>query len=106
MGAPEFIYRQDNQELSKLIAEKQSHGLRVVMLAHTNAMIKNQKINGVVAPIALFVLMDHIRDEAPETIKWFVENGVDIKIISGDSPLTASEIADNCGVPNAKIGYP
>ena len=102
MGAPEFIYRQDNPELSKLIAEKQSHGLRVVMLAHTNAMIKNQKINGVVAPIALFVLMDHIRDEAPETIKWFVENGVDIKIISGDSPLTASEIADNCGVPNAK----
>lgn len=102
MGAPEFIYQSNNEALNHLISEKQAKGYRVLMLAHTNAMIKNEKINGVIQPVAVFILIDHVRPEAPATIKWFNENGVECKIISGDNPLTASEIAKACGVPNAE----
>ena len=66
------------------------------MLAHSNATIKDEKLKGVISPVALFILADHIRKEAPDTIKWFRDNGVEIKIISGDNPLTASEIAKSC----------
>lgn len=101
MGAPEFIVPELDEVLEALIATKQAHGYRVLMLAHSHAMIKNEQLKGVITPVALFILVDHIRKEAPDTIKWFRENGVEIKIISGDNPLTASEIARNCGVVNA-----
>ncbi len=101
LGAPEFVCSSISESLEHLISEKQSKGFRVLMLGHTNALIKNEKVSGVVKPIAIFILIDHIRPEAPSTIKWFNENDVEIKIISGDSPLTASEIAASCGVPNA-----
>lgn len=102
LGAPEFIYKSDNEALNHLIAEKQARGYRALMLAHTNAAIRNEKINGVIEPVAIFILIDHVRPEAPATIKWFNDNGVECKIISGDNPLTASEIAKACGVPNAE----
>ncbi|HBD06584.1 MAG TPA: ATPase P [Firmicutes bacterium] len=101
LGAPEFVCNNIDDTLQHLIAEKQSKGFRVLLFGHTNAIIKNEKISGVVRPVAIFILMDHIRPEAPATIKWFNDNDVEIKIISGDSPLTASEIAASCGVINA-----
>lgn len=101
LGAPEFVYRSDNKGLIKIISERQKMGYRVVMLAHSNDYIDSTgEVTGDVLPIALFVLLDHVREEAPETIKWFNENGVKIKIISGDNPLTAAEIAGVCGVPD------
>uniref|UniRef100_A0A8C5IEH9 P-type Ca(2+) transporter n=1 Tax=Junco hyemalis TaxID=40217 RepID=A0A8C5IEH9_JUNHY len=101
LGAPEFVYKADNKNLVNIISERQRSGYRVLMLAHSEDYIDaTGEINGEVVPVALFVLLDHVRDEAPDTIKWFVNNGVNIKIISGDNPLTASEIAGMCGVPN------
>lgn len=101
LGAPEFVYRADNKGLIKVISERQRAGYRVLMLAHSDEYIDaTGEINGEVVPVALFVLLDHVRDQAPATIKWFNENGVQVKIISGDNPLTASEIAGVCGVPN------
>lgn len=102
LGAPEYVYPEDDPALKHLLSDKQARGYRVLMLAHTNAQIKGEKISGVIQPVAIFVLIDHIRPEAPTTIKWFNENGVEIKIISGDNPLTASEIAKACGVPSAE----
>lgn len=101
LGAPEFVYKADNKNLVNIISERQRSGYRVLMLAHSEDYIDaTGEINGEVVPVALFVLLDHVRNEAPDTIKWFVNNGVNIKIISGDNPLTASEIAGMSGVPN------
>lgn len=101
LGAPEFVYRSDNKGLIKVISARQRAGYRVLMLAHSKEYIDaTGEINGEVVPVALFVLLDHVRDQAPATIKWFNDNGVQVKIISGDNPLTASEIAGVCGVPN------
>lgn len=103
MGAPEFVYKADNKGLVNVISDRQKMGYRVLMLAHSDEYVdENGEMQGDVVPVALFVLLDHVRDEAPATIKWFTNNGVGIKIISGDNPLTASEIAGACGVPDYK----
>ncbi len=102
LGAPEYIYKTKDRTVAKYIADKESAGYRVVMLCHGDFEIRDGELQGKVSPVAIFVLADHIRKEAPETIKWFTDNDVEIKIISGDNPLTVSEIAKQCNVPNAE----
>jgi cation-transporting ATPase E len=101
LGAPEYIYKTRDKTMMKYIADKESAGMRIVMLCHGDGEIKDNEVQGQITPVAIFVLEDHIRVEAPATIKWFTDNGVAIKIISGDNPLTVSEIAKKCNVPNA-----
>lgn len=102
LGAPEYLYKTKDKTINNYIADKQASGYRVVMICKNDNPIIDGEVKGKNTPIALFTLEDHVRNEAPDTIRWFVENGVDIKIISGDNPLTASEIAKKCGVPNAE----
>ncbi len=102
LGAPEVILKRIDKKLTEYISNRQLNGYRIVMLAHSNDSIQGDEIPKNMEPVAVFALEDHIREEAPKTIKWFIENGVGIKIISGDNPLTASEIALKCGVPDAQ----
>lgn len=102
LGAPEYLYKGRDHTILEYIANKQSTGYRVVMLCKAENPITNGTIKGKMTPVTIFALEDHIRPEAPNTIKWFKDNGVNIKIISGDNPITASEIAKKCGVPNAE----
>lgn len=77
-------------------------GLRVLLLGVTEEKVEvDVKPTGVV-PLALIVIQDTIRKEATETIKWFKENGVQVKIISGDDPISVSEIARQVGVEGAE----
>ncbi len=86
LGAPEFIIRDgDYSEYSKKY--------RTLLLAREE--------NGKKTPIVMILIQDKIRKEAKETLKYFREQGVDIKIISGDNPVTISQIAKRVGV----IGY-
>lgn len=102
LGAPEYLYKGKDKTLTEYITKKEAAGYRVVMLCRSDNSIENEKVKGRLLPVAVFTLEDHIREEAPNTIDWFVKNGVDIKIISGDNPLTASEIALKCHVPHAE----
>jgi cation-transporting P-type ATPase E len=89
LGAPEFICK-GHKEVIEKAKEEQEKGLRVLALTY----------NG--APLALYSLLDRIRPSAKQTILYFYENDVDVKIISGDSLLTVSTLAANCGVRNAE----
>jgi len=101
LGAPEFVYDEDDEDLNAVIKIHQQRGYRVLMLAKSRASIKKGEINGTYDPVALFILEDHIRKEAKSTVEWFIKNDVEIKVISGDSPITVSEIAKKVGIPNA-----
>ncbi|MBR5438815.1 MAG: HAD-IC family P-type ATPase [Clostridia bacterium] len=102
IGAPEFILSEIPQDIKLIIDRYTIAGCRVLLLAHSTASITSkEKLPSTMKPIALIVLTDNIRPEAIETIKWFKENDVQVKVISGDNPITVSEIAKRAGIENA-----
>ncbi|MBS7401256.1 MAG: HAD-IC family P-type ATPase [Eubacteriales bacterium] len=98
MGAPEFIFNDMSAKLNIVINKLTSQGYRVLGVGRCAGEIKDDALTGNVSPVALITLQDNIRREAPQTIKWFADNGVDIRIISGDNPITVSEVARRAGV--------
>lgn len=101
LGAPEFILIDNYEKVKAKIERYASQGCRVLALGQTQTGIKKEGIAANVKPIALIVIQDHIREDAYETIEFFRNNGVDVKVISGDNPITVSEIARRAGVANS-----
>lgn len=96
LGAYEFVMDKPSAELKKLAENYSMNGYRVLLLAECDANFTAASAK----PVALILLQDNIRKDAPKTIQWFKDNGVDIKIISGDNPITVSEVAKRVGVEN------
>lgn len=89
-------------EQLEFVKQQQSKGLRIIALAESESEKFNKDMSGKASTLlALIVLEEHIRDDAIETIQWFKDNGVEIKIISGDDPATVSKIAQRVGVENS-----
>ena len=101
MGAPEFVLRPMPPKIDKIVKQYAAAGLRVLLLAYSPTPIAGGKLPSLFRPAAIITLADNIRPDALDTIKWFRENDVDIKIISGDNPVTVSEVARRVGVRNA-----
>ena len=102
IGAPEFVLSKEKYaELEQKINGYASSGLRVLLLAHSASSIKDDEIPHDFEPYALILLMDHIREDAISTVSWFKENGVTVKVISGDNPITVSEVSKRVGIENA-----
>lgn len=101
LGAPSFVKASLSPEHQNKMNEALEKGYRVIALTETNSEFDETKGATVGETLALFVIEDHIRENAVETIRWFKENGVDVKIISGDDPLTVSKIAERVGVENS-----
>ncbi|MCH5351457.1 MAG: HAD-IC family P-type ATPase [Clostridiales bacterium] len=102
LGAPEFVLRDVGVRIEKLINENAAQGYRVLVLAHSPAELVDEKLPAVRRPLCLLVIEDHIRDDAIKTIQWFKDNNVAVKVISGDNPITVSEVAKRVGVENAE----
>ncbi len=101
MGAPEFVLRPMPPRIDRIVKQYAQMGLRVLLLAYSPSQINGDRLPALFRPCALITLADNIRSDAAETIKWFRENDVDIKIISGDNPVTVSEVARRVGVKHA-----
>ncbi len=99
-GAPEFVYRGKDPNIDKQVKAFAQKGFRVLLLVKCKGIVKD-KLSLEREPIAIIVIQDHIREDAFETISWFKENNVEIKIISGDNPITVSEVSKRVGVENA-----
>ena len=103
LGAPEFVVKDAGVRLDRIITENARNGYRVLMLAHSPLEISGDRLPSARRPVCLIVIEDHIREDAPEVIRWFKENNVAVKIISGDNPITVSEVAARVGVENASM---
>ena len=101
MGAPEFVLKPIPAKIDKLIKQYAQMGLRVLMIAHADGKIQDEKLPAGLKGVAIIALSDNIRPDAIETIKWFKENDVAVKVISGDNPVTVSEVARRAGIKNA-----
>lgn len=98
MGAGEFILGEGFDEISGSAKSISEMGRRVLLLAHSKNHIDDSfTLPADLQPIAMLAISDKIRDEAPDTLKFFREQGVDLKIISGDNALTVSHIARRAG---------
>ncbi len=83
MGAPEFVLKPLPIRVEKIVKQYAQMGLRVLVLAHSTAQIQGDKLPTAFRPIAILTLSDNIRPDAVETIKWFRENDVAVKVIFG-----------------------
>ena len=100
LGAAEFIYNSNKELFDKIDAIDKNY--RVVTLSVSDKPFpSNAQLPEGLKPIALVIIKDQIRDNASQTIKYFTEQGVDLKIISGDNSKTVERIASSVGVPNA-----
>ncbi len=101
MGAPEFVLRPVPSRIDKIVKQYAQMGLRVLVLAHSTGQIQGDKPPSSPRAVAIITLSDNIRPDAIDTIKWFKENDVAVKVISGDNPVTVSEVARRAGIKNA-----
>lgn len=103
LGAPEFIMKDKYDEISEEIEEYQSKGYRVLLMAESGDDSSGlEKSFGGISPIGYIVLSNPIRENAESTFTYFKEQGVAIKVISGDNPATVSEVAKRAGIDGAE----
>ncbi len=103
VGAPEFILKQNLEPYRHRISEWTDRGSRVLLLASYGADPRPGRIDPDRAePLALVVLSSRIRENARETFAYFAEQGVSLRVISGDDPHTASQAAFRAGIPGAE----
>ena len=100
LGAPEYLTKEE--DILDSVSEYSKNGLRVVLM---QKVIFGKIIDGELnikkaKNFAMFIIRDNIRPEVKETMKWFRENDVDIKVISGDNAGTVSYIARESGIEN------
>ena len=100
-GATEFILK-DSSPYQEIIKEHSEKGQRVLMLAHSPHKIQDKELPAEIHPMAFLFISDKIRAEAPDTLAYFAEQGVDIKIISGDNAITVANIAKKAGLKTAE----
>lgn len=96
IGAYEYVLKNPTSSLQRQAEEYSSKGFRVLLLVECDKDFSNNNST----PIAFILLEDNIRKDAQNTIKWFKDNDVDIRVISGDNPVTVSEVAKRVGINN------
>lgn len=99
IGAPEFILKNNFKKYENTI-NKYTKDYRVLVLAHTQSKIEKGNLPLDTDIIGLLLITDKIRKEAKDTLEYFYKQDVNIKIISGDNPITVSKIAKQVGVKN------
>ena len=101
MGAAQFLFPEGNEELLEHCSSYAQEGYRIRVLAHSEQETKGTERPTGLEPLGLFLITDVIREEAPDTLAFFDSQGVDLKVISGDDPVTVSAIAKKAGLKNA-----
>ncbi|NFS30214.1 cation-translocating P-type ATPase [Clostridium botulinum] len=98
MGAPEIILNTEYSDIKSLVDEEAAKGRRVLLLAKVKNNKLNHKLSGEIEATALILIEDIIREQAPDVLDYFNKQDVEVKIISGDNPLTVSTVAKKAGV--------
>ena len=102
-GAGEFILGERFGALREHTEEYAARGERVLLLAHSaKPFLENKVLPDDIEPVGFILISDKIRTEAPQTLRYFAEQGVTLKVISGDNAVTVSNIAQKAGLPHAE----
>jgi len=102
MGAGEFILKEKFSLIQNEVDSFSGDGRRIILVAHSENPFNGKDLPENIVPLALIAITDKIRAEAPATLEFFKEQGVEIKVISGDNPKTVSAVAKKAGVKGAE----
>ncbi len=102
LGAPEFVLREDFETYREQIEQQSEQGYRVLVFVKYNGEVDGKVLTEKAILLGLVLLANPIRKNAKETFHYFAEQGVDIKVISGDNPMTVSKVALEAGIANAE----
>ena len=102
LGAPEFVLREDYTKYQGRIEQYTSRGFRVLVFGSYDGEPDGKPQTVTVTPLGYVLLLNKVREEAPATFKYFADQGVAIKVISGDNPITVSETAKQAGIEGAE----
>ena len=100
LGAPEVVLRDQFEEYEEKIEKQSKKGYRVLVFAVYDGEAEGKELTEEVHPLAIVTLSNPIRRNARETFRYFANQGVEIKVISGDNPVTASKVAVEAGIEN------
>ncbi|GAA4036510.1 cation-translocating P-type ATPase [Allokutzneria multivorans] len=101
LGAPDVLLTEGDEVRAE--AERTgAQGLRVLLLGRSSLAVDDAQAPGVVRPVALIVLEQRIRPDAKDTLDFFAEQNVSVKVISGDNALSVGAVAGSLGLPGAE----
>jgi len=101
LGAPEFILQENYDQYAAQIECWSRQGYRVLVFAKYQGILNGEKLTQPADPMGMILLANPIRENAPETFRYFARQGVKIKVISGDNAVTVSEVAKEAGISDA-----
>lgn len=101
LGASEFVLKNNISAYSDIISENSSKGMRVLAFCRYSGSPDGKALTAETELLCFVLIANPIRENAPETFRFFAEQGVQIKVISGDNPLTVSQIAKQAEIADA-----
>ena len=102
LGAPEMLLGPEFPKYEPVISQYSAKGCRVLLLVNYDGSLSDEAPTAEKLPLGLILLSNKVRPEAPDTFRFFAEQGVQVKVISGDNPLTVSEVAKRAEIPGAE----
>lgn len=102
LGAPEFVLREKFKNYENLVNDFGQDGFRVLVFAKYSGEVDGKQLTEEAKPLGFILLANPIRETAKETFEYFARQGVEIKVISGDNPVTVSRVAGEAGIKNAE----
>lgn len=108
-GAPEMVFPTKHGSASHSVAialerasELAERGFRTLILATTRSGLDGEKLPASLEPVVLVTLREKVRQDAPDTIAYFLDQGLQLKVISGDNPRTVAAVARAAGIPHSE----
>lgn len=101
LGASEFVLKEKYDDYAEEITEYASTGSRVLAFGIYDGEVDGKPLTHGILPFGFVLLANPIREAAKETFEYFAEQGVEVKVISGDNPVTVSNVAKQAGIKNA-----
>lgn len=107
LGAPEMVLPEANADdaTRKQADDLASEGNRVLLLASSQQPLEGEQLPNDLEPVALVLFQEKVRPDAAETLAYFTEQGVELKVISGDNPRTVAAVARRVGMKGADTAF-
>ncbi len=102
LGAPEILLKNDYENYENVILKYSKLGYRVILFGESKEVITGKKLKKPIKPLGFIILNNPIRKSAKETFEFFSSQGVTVKVISGDNPITVKEVAKKAEIENAE----